>query len=257
MKYLNIRNILAVVALLLVSSCSKEEVSHFDTSYCSLNLWVGTEVAVYETTTYNYSYSYEEGSVTFYAQISGMPADHDRTFRLEAFGEDYDKVANTIRMEDYVIPAGEIGGTFKVYFNSQKLSDPDMFSDNDGQVSFRMVSNDIFSIGTENRQEFTVVLKNYLAKPDNWDTANFPKMPLSRYFGTYSKVKYQFMIEVLGLIDFEINNNAQTGYDEATNTVSIIYAESYLKQKLQSALNDYNATHDTPLTDEFGALVTF
>lgn len=256
MKHLNIRTVFALAALLLVSSCSKEEVLPFDTSHCSLNIWVGTEVAVYETTTYNYSYSYEEGSVTFYAQISGMPADHDRTFRLEAFGEDYDKVANTIRTEDYVIPAGEIGGKFKVYFNSQKLSDPSLFSENDGHVSFRMVSNDTFSIGTENRQEFTVVLKNYLAKPDNWDDANYPSVALSKYFGTYSKVKYQFMIEVLGLIDFAVSYNAATSYDEENNTVSDSYA-IYLQQVMQRALNDYNATHDTPLTDEFGTLVTF
>lgn len=254
MKYLNISIFAAV--LLLASSCSKEEVSSFDTSLCSLNLWVGTEVAVYETTTYNYSYAYEEGGVTFYAQISGMPADYDRTFRLEAFGDDYDKVASTIRTEDYVIPAGEIGGKYQVYFNSQKLSDPNLFSDEDGHISFRMVSNDIFSIGTENRQEFTVVLKNYLAKPDNWDNANYPQVPLSRYFGTYSRVKYQFMIETLGLIDFVINYNATTSYDEATNVVSASYA-IYLQQVMQRALNEYNDTHDTPLTDEFGTPVTF
>ena len=254
MKYLNIS--IFAVALLFAASCTQEEVSSFDTSHCSLNIWVGTEVAVYETTTYNYSYSYEEGGVTFYAQISGMPADHDRTFRLEAFGEDYDKVASSIRTEDYVIPAGEIGGTYKVYFNSQKLSDPNLFSEEDGRVSFRMVSNDTFSIGTENRQEFTVVLKNYLAKPDNWDNANYPQVALSKYFGTYSKVKYQFMIEVLGLIDFDINYAASTSYDEETNLVSPTYAV-YLQQVMQRALNEYNDTHDTPLTDEFGALVTF
>lgn len=255
MKYLNI-SILAAV-LLVASSCSKEEVPTFDTSMCSLNIWVGTEISVYETTTYNYSYAYEEGSVTFYAQISGMPADHDRTFRLEAFGDDCEKIANTIRTEDYVIPAGEIGGKYKVYFNTQKLSDPNLFSENDGRVSFRMVSNDIFSIGTENHQEFTVVLKNYISKPDNWDTAPILYKALSTYFGTYSRVKYQFMIEVLGLIDFQIFVNARTAYDETTNTVSVLYVESYMRPKLQSALTEYNATHDVPLTDEFGNLVTF
>lgn len=254
MKYFNISIFAAV--LLLAASCSKEEVSSFDTSYCGLNIWVGTQVAVYETTTYNYSYAYEEGSVTFYAQISGMPADHDRTFRLEAFGNDYDKAASTIRTEDYVIPAGEIGGTYKVYFNSQNLSDPSLFSEEDGRISFRMASNETFSIGTENRQEFTVILKNYLAKPDNWDAANYPLVALSRYFGTYSRVKYQFMIETLGLIDFTISYGASTSYDEETNTVSATYA-IYLQQVMQRALNEYNNTHDTPLTDEFGTPVTF
>lgn len=249
--------IISLVLALPFVSCSEDEVPTYDTSYTSLNIWVGTSAgAVYKSTTYNYSYAYEEGSVTFYAQISGMPADHDRTFHLEIYGKDADLVANTVRTDDYVIPAGEIGGTYQVYFNTQKLSSPALFTDREGEVQFRVVENDDFEIGVEGRQSFTVVLRNYLAKPDNWDSANFPRIPLSKYFGTYSRTKYQFMIEVLGLVDFEINYNTQTAYDESTNTVSSVYAV-HLQQLMQKALNDYNATHDTPLTDEFGLPVAF
>ena len=242
---------------LLFAACTHEEVPTYDTSQTSLNIWVGTSAgAVYESTTYNYSYAYEEGAVTFYAQISGMPADHDRTFRLEPFGGDSALMANTIRTEDYVIPAGQIGGTYQVYFNTQRLSDPLLFTQTDGTIHFRVVPSETFTIGTENHQEFTVVLKNYLAKPDNWDAANYPRVPLSKFFGTYSRVKYQFMIEHLGLIDFEINYNIQTSYDEEQNMVSAVYAV-YLQQVMQRALAEYNATHDTPLTDEFGNPVMF
>ena len=254
-----LHRILIALALPLwgLGGCSKEEVSSFDTSLCSLNIWVGTSAgAVYESTTYNYSYAYEEGSVTFYAQISGMPADHDRTFHLEPYGGDSARMISTIRTEDYIIPAGETGGTYKVFFNTQKLSDPNLFTNEDGRIHFRVVSNDTFSIGTEGHQSFTVILKNYLAKPDNWDSANYPRVALSKYFGTYSRVKYQFMIEHLGLIDFEINYNTQTSYDEETNVVSAVYAV-YLQQVMQRALNEYNETHETPLTDEFGIPVTF
>jgi hypothetical protein len=257
MKYRFILSPVLLLSLLVFSGCSKEEVSTYDTGYTALNIWVGNASgAVFETTTYNYSYAYEEGSVTFYAQLSGMPADHDRTFRLEAFGGDSAKIINTVRTEDYVLPAGAISGTYKVYFNSQKLADPTMFTEEDGYIHFRMVPNEQFAIGTENHQQFTVVLKNYLAKPANWDTANYPRMPLSRYFGAYSRVKYQFMIEHLGLIDFEINYNMQTAYDEEANVMSPSYA-IYLLQVMQRALNEYNETHDTPLTDEQGNLVTF
>ena len=105
-------------------------------------------------------------------------------------------------------------------------------------------------------QTFKVILKSYLAKPDNWDNANFPRIPLSKYFGTYSRVKYQFMIEVLGLIDFEINYNTQTAYDETLNVISAVYAV-HLQQVMQRALNEYNESHDEPLTDEFGLPITF
>ena len=165
-------------------------------------------------------------------------------------------MVNPIRLEDYVIPAGEIGGEYKVYFNTQKLQSPTLFTTKDGSINFRVVEGEGFEMGAENHQSFTVVLKNYLAKPDNWDSANFPRIPLSTYFGTYSRVKYQFMIEVLGLVDFEINYNARTSYDEETNTISSVYAV-YLQQVMQQALNEYNAAHSTPLTDEFGLPVTF
>lgn len=261
-KYISIRKMkryitIFVTVLMVLTSCTHEDVMTYDTEYTALNIWVGTSAgAVYESTTYNYSYAYDEGSVTFYAQISGMPASYDRTFQLEPYGGDSALISNTIRTEDYVIKAGEISGAFKVYFNTQKLSRADLFSDRNGSVSFRVKQNDEFAVGTENHQSFTVILKNYLAKPDNWESANYPRVALSKYFGTYSRTKYQFMIETLGLIDFEINYNSQTAYNEETNVVSASYAV-YLKQVMQQALNEYNASHDTPLTDEYGIPVTF
>lgn len=257
MKRISTYAFLLIVMAAWICACTKEEVNTYDTSRTALNIWVGTEAgAVYESVTYNYSYAYEEGSITFYAQLSGMPADHDRTFRLKPFGGDSALMANTIRTEDYVLPAGAVSGTYQVHFNTQLLTDPNLFADKDGSIGFRLAENPDFAIGTENHQQFKVILKNYLAKPDNWDNANFPRIPLSRYFGTYSRVKYQFMIEVLGLIDFEINYNTQTAYDEATNTISSVYAV-YLQQVMQRALNEYNESHETPLTDEFGLPVTF
>ena len=262
------RKLLAILTLLpslmggvgggsLFSSCSHEEITTYDPTRTSLDIWVGNVAgAVFESTTYNYSYAYEEGAVTFYAQISGLPADHDRTFRLEPFGGDSALMVNTIRTEDYVIPAGQIVGSYQVFFNSQALSSPTLFTSQDGQIHFRVAPNDEFEAGTEDHQQFTVILKNYLAKPDNWDAANFPRIPLSRYFGTYSRVKFQFMIEHLGLVDFEINYNTQTAYDEERNIVSAVYAV-HLQQVMQRALNEYNASHDDPLTDEFGNPVTF
>lgn len=237
--------------------CEKEEVSTFNTQYTALNIWVGTQAgAVYESAVHNYSYVYEEGDVTFYAQLSGMPADHDRTFHLEAFGGDSALMINTVRLEDYVIPAGAVSGVFRVHFNTRKLTDADLFTTKDGMIYFRVVPHEEFALGTEGHQQFAVVLKNYLAKPTNWETANYPQMPLSHYFGAYSRVKYQFMIEHLGLKDFQVNYNAQTSYDEETNVVSNSYA-IYLVQVMQRALVDYNAQHDEPLTDEFGLPITF
>lgn len=248
---------ICTLCLMSVVACQQEEVLKYDVLRTGLNIWVGTSTgAVYEETTYNYSYAYEEGSVTFYARIYGMPVDYDRTFTLEPYGDSLEQVLPTIRTEEYVMPAGAVSGEYKVYFNSLKLPSENLFSENDGRVSFRMVANDVFDIGSEGMQSFTVVLRNRIAKPDNWDSANYPLVPLSKYFGTYSRVKYQFMIEHIGLIDFIISYSASTAIDEATNTVSPAYAV-YLQQMMQERLAEYNATHETPLTDENGDIVIF
>ncbi|MCR4995602.1 MAG: DUF4843 domain-containing protein [Bacteroidales bacterium] len=249
---------------LVASACSHEDVPTYDTRQTSLNIWVGTAAGVvYESATYNYSYAYEEGTVTFYAQITGMPVEHDRTFRLEVFGQDSAMVAPTVRTEDFVIPAGAIGGTYQLHLNTQLLPDANLFTENDGRVQLRVVPSKAFSLGTEDHQSFTLIVKNYLAKPDNWDTVPQRNdmliyFPLSKYFGSYSRVKYQFMIEHLGLVDFQIRSSMGSlpSYDEETNTVSATYAVQ-LQQMMQQALREYNATHETPLTDEYGQLVSF
>lgn len=248
---------MCVLCLTATIACQKEEVMKFDSSMSGLNIWVGTSTgSIYEETIYNYSYAIEEGSITFYTRVYGVPTEYDRTFRLEPFGENISQIIPTIRTEEYVIPAGAISGEYKVYFNSQKLPSEDLFSEIDGKVSFRMVENKYFETGAENMQSFTVVLRNRIAKPNNWDSANYPLVALSKYFGTYSKVKYQFMIEHIGLIDFIITYSASTSIDEATNTISPAYAV-YLQQMMQQKLIEYNATHDDPLTDENGNSVIF
>lgn len=252
-----IRYSLCALCLMAAISCQKEEVQKYDPTLTGLNIWVGTSAgSVYEETVYNYSYAYGEGSVTFYARVYGVPADHDRTFTLEPFGDSIEQVLPTIRTEEYVLPAGAVSGEYKVYFNSHNLPSETTFSETDGKVSFRMVPNDTFDQGAEDMQSFTIVLRNRIAKPNNWDSASYPYVALSEYFGTYSRVKYQFMIEHIGLIDFIISYSASTAIDEATNTVSPAYAV-YLQQLMQERLAEYNASHDTPLTDENGNIVIF
>ena len=176
---------------LFIISCSQESVPTYDTSESRLNIWVGTAAGiVYESVSYNYSYAYEEGTVPFYAQITGVPADHDRTFRLEPFGPAAAQVAPTVRVEDFVIKAGAIGGTFQLHLNTQLLPDPSLFTEKEDTVRFRMVPNDEFLLGTEKHQEFTIVVKNFLSKPDNWDrvpTRNDMLIfkPLKDFFGDY------------------------------------------------------------------------
>lgn len=245
------------LASLSLASCDKEEVEVFDPNYAALNVWFGTENSVYDNVVYNYSYSVGEKPLSFYARVSGMKSDHDRTFTLEAVGGDLDKAEGSYRTSTYTIPAGETLGTFEIYFDTSKLKNAAAFSEEDGEIVFKVVANNEFAEGANNQKELHVVLRNYLSKPDNWDTTPSAMYPALRtYFGDYSKTKYSFIIEHTGLVDFQIYWSATKPYDEATNTISRNYA-TYLQQFLRKKLAEYNETHDTPLTDEYGNPVTF
>lgn len=162
-KY-HIMSCLCAVCMIWMTACQKEEVDTYDVTCTGLNIWVGTSVSVYDSIAYNYSYAYEDGSVEFYAQVYGLPVDYDRTFTLEAYGDQYELWAPTIRKEVYTIPAGRCPECLKCISNTQALPSPDLFTETDGKVRFRVATNDDFMGGVENMQSFTVILRNRLGK---------------------------------------------------------------------------------------------
>ncbi|NLI35557.1 MAG: DUF4843 domain-containing protein [Bacteroidales bacterium] len=244
------------LAAIGLCSCSEDETPLFDTSYSALNVWFGTTGSVLDSINYNYSYTLGAKDLMFQARILGSVSNVDRTFTIEAFSGDLTEAKGSFSTDTYTIKAGESSAEFPIHFDTSKLSNSASFTTKDGHLWFRLVENASFVKGAESMQILKVVLKNYLSKPTEWDAAIYPLRAYSLYFGKYSKVKYQFMIQELGLVDFHISYTAIKPYDEATNTLSANYA-SYLVQCMQLALSNYNSSHTTPLTDETGAAVTF
>ena len=246
----------ALLMIVSLGSCSENETPVYDTSMSALHIWVGRQAIPSDQVIYNYSYTMGVDSVVFYARVMGLATDYDRQFTLEAFEGNIQEAAGSYTLGTYTIPAGEIQGSFPIYFNTAALSNPAAFSTQDGELHLRMAPNSEFDTGATEMSVINIVLRNYLSKPEDWEAASYPNQPLNKYFGDYSKVKYQFMIETLGLVTFEINYNATTAFDSETNVASAAYA-LYLQQVMQRALLNYNETHDTPLTDETGVPVTF
>ncbi len=241
-----------------IVACTNNDYPRFDPDFAALNIWVGTSSAQYDSTTYNYSYSMGLDSVMFYARIAGVATDTARTFELEAYDGDLEEAEGSYYFGDYVFEAGEYSKTFYIYFNKDNLKDDSSFVDVNGNLYIRLKESETFATGAEDMQEIHIVLKNYLAKPDTWDSASYPYASISNYFGTYSETKYRFMIQVLELVDFKIRYNMSASYDETTNEISTNYAK-YLNQEMQLALEEYNSNpdNDPPMRDEFGDIVTF
>lgn len=248
--------ILLTALTVLTCSCRKEEVGLYDVTQNALNIWAGTPDIPIDSITYNYSYTVDKGYIVFYARVSGLPVDHDRIFSLEAVSGNLSEAEGSYRLDTYTIPAGDVQTEDTIFFDTSKLKNSSSFTATDGNLVLQVKPNDVFVTGAEELSQLRIILKNYLAKPDEWDTAIYPMMAYIRSFGEYSKVKYQFMIQTLGIRDFHISYTAVIPYDSQTNTISYNYA-SYLADRMKQALSEYNATHDTPLTDETGTLVTF
>ena len=248
MKKIAIASLIAVLCI----SCTQNELKYFDESYSALNIWFGSPSVISDSLTFNYAYTVlERDSVNFYARLCGMPAPVDRTFRLKAVEGDVDLVDFVI--QDYVLPAGEVEGTYPLFINVP--DDFSQFTDRSGHIVFELEENEHFLPGANESSHLCLVLKNFLSKPDEWDSAMYPYMPLSRYFGTYSDVKYAFIIQVTGYSNFRVYytmGTVELPEGEITATVA-----SYLGMKCKLALEEYNSSHDTPLTDEFGFQVSF
>lgn len=245
-------NIITAAALLMLlgtGGCSQNDRFYFDTDYRALNIWLGDEMMTrrVDSVIYNFAYHKDMDSVMFHVQVAGLPVASQTVFTLEAVEGDRDKVEYVVG--DYTLSEGEYSGSFPIYF--RKADGFDEFTDADGYIVFGMKANDTFQPGANNT--LRISLSNSVGKPANWDEAVYPERPLSTYFGTYSDVKYSFMIQVTGLSNFKIiysTSNLQPG------EISHLEA-AYLQQKCRLALQEYNATHDEPLTDENDVTVTF
>lgn len=244
--------IILATALLCCWSCKKNELPFFDSEYSALNIWFGNKGVISDSLTFNFAYTVlSRDSVMFNARLTGVPADCDRTFRLRAVEGDFDKV--DIVFQDYVLKAGEYEGTYPLYINI-----PDGYSEftqKSGHIVLELEENELFRPGSIESNHIYLVLKNFLAKPDDWDSATYPYMPLSRFFGTYSDVKYAFIIQTTGYSNFHVYYTMSA--DELPEgEISYSFA-GFLAQKCKSSLAEYNASHDAPLRDEFGFDVIF
>ena len=99
-------------------------------------------------------------------------------------------------------------------------------------MKVRLGHNDYFAAAPIGENTYRIVLTNRLTNPKGWP------------FGEYSRVKHQFVIQILGIA---------TDYDKWTRGEQI-----HNTSIMVDALYKYNKAHPgNPLTDENGLLVSF
>ncbi|HEY8388635.1 MAG TPA: DUF4843 domain-containing protein [Parasegetibacter sp.] len=138
-------------------------------------------------------------------------------------------------LTDYTMPAGEYKTNLAiVIFRTPDLQDTEV------KLQMKLLPSEDFEVGVGTNLDYSLTINDILSKPDNWDGT------LQSRFGVFSKVKFRFMIDVLG-----------SEVIQTITTTSILLNELlYYKQKVRNAWIDYEQVHG-PMLDENNNPITF
>jgi len=177
-------------------------------------------------------------------RVAGRTADHDRAIDLSAAGAGTTAVEGVhYKLLHYVMPKD----SFQTMLGVVLLRDPSLL-DTAVVLNLQLKSSSDFPVTMKDtimddgkfytKSSLKVIFTDRLIKPNNWDSY------LVTFFGAYSKVKFRFITDVIGVSAFP---NAGPG--------RITFPQmQYYQNVVRNALVDYNAAHG-PLIDENGNAV--
>lgn len=173
-------------------------------------------------------------------RIMGSAANRDRTFNLVLDDSSTAKLGYHFSFGPLVVQADSFQRTLPVYlYRKPGLKDSIVtaFLTIGESADFKPGYADKYTtVSVLDKQHYRIILNDQLLKPSNWETS------LATNFGTYSKVKFEFMIQATG----------------KTNWLGAIYPQDmlFLVQTVKYALYTYEQENG-PLIDENGARVVF
>lgn len=234
-KLIYIISILAL-SLFLLTSCENDGFYYQDEARIRLEapyiLALGSDSLEYSFVTSPSSVSEIILPITVY--LMGSVTDYDRTVSLGV-----DESHTTAQPKHYsfpehiILPANAYSVTLPLTLN--RTSD---LQEAGVRLYINVVESTDFKVGIAEKNHLLIKWNDILSKPSNWDD-------LEEFFGTFSLVKYRFILNTLGVSGFDIETMSWA----ELNNYRII---------LITALNEYNAANPgNPLKDEYGAYVTF
>ena len=219
---------LVLAAILLFASCAKNKELLFDQS-AAIYVSSTPDSAEYSFATSPTTITVDSVLMTF--RIIGNASDKDREIKLVPRAISTAKPGYHYKVGKAVVKANMFDAVVPVYlYRRAGLKDSTLLAILD------IEENADFKIGYPKQLRFKLTISDILTKPAIWDNAWAP------YFGTYSQVKFRFLLTVTG----------------RTNWPSFPFpADSrFLSQRARNALLEYNQANG-PLIDENGAEVFF
>jgi hypothetical protein len=233
---------LTCLAALLLAGCGKETESSFSGSpglYFHKQARRGA--ADFQNDSIAYTFFTRESQVvrdTVYIDLRamGFPAAEARRISLVQVGADRQDAA--VAGEHYVafdrlderlmmFPAGEVRYRLPVVV----LKTPEM-KQREYRLELELRDSGDFTISMKERARFLVKITDMATKPTNWDSK------WVKYFGAWGSVKMKFLIDYMGITDFDSNAD----FDLETG--------KYLSARANELLDKYNKDNDTTLTEQ-------
>ncbi|TKC05976.1 DUF4843 domain-containing protein [Pedobacter frigoris] len=164
-------------------------------------------------------------------RIIGKASDKDRTINFVPTATSTGKAGYHYKVGNAVIKANTFSARIPIYvYRRAGLKDSTL------TVNLMVTENSDFKPGYPSRLRYKFTLTDILTKPSNWEST------WAAYFGTYSEVKFRFLIAVTGKTNW--------------NSGPLPQDSRFLSQKARNALLEYNQQNGA-LIDEFGQQVFF
>jgi hypothetical protein len=236
MKNYSISIISLILTLTLFSSCEKEGFYYQDVDRVRIEgpyKWaVNTDSLEFSFITTPSGINQIEMEITVY--VMGFAADKDRVVKIGINSSKTTATSSHFSCPLQVtVPAKSLSATFPVLL--KRTSD---LQQNTVRLYVELEESSDFKVGVAERDHLLIKWNDILSMPKNWSE-------LEQFFGSFSLVKYRFMINNTGITEF------------SATTMSWAQLMNY-KIILRNALDEYNAANPgNPLKDENGQFVTF
>lgn len=248
MKQLIKKYFLPAALLFILGSCTKSEL----TSYAEPDMvyiykdYFGTKN---DSTTYSFAIkanSLTKDTIKIPVRIMGLAKSTDRVVNVAIVTDSTTAVAGQhFDLLPTVIKAGQYTANIEVLVKRAadlQLAEVKLLLEINESADFKpgVPATTPVNPRAGGNLRYKIKLNDILTKPSNWDTR------LTTFFGTYSKVKYLYIINVTGLTEFNYGVSGGPSYNEMV----------YYNILLRTAMANYVAANG-PLLDENGIAVTF
>ena len=226
---LSIKNISLLIALpAIISSCAKNEKLMYNEA-ASVYVYNNVDSSVFTFATVPVNVLEDTINVEF--RIIGTPSSTDRTIKLEPRAGATAKEGYHYKVGPAVVKANAVSTVVPIYvYRREGLKDSVV------SVILDIKENEDFKLGYLGKLRYKVSISDILSKPTIWDSAWSP------YFGSYSQVKFRFLLEATGRTEW--------------NSFPFPADSRFMSQRAKNALLLYNQQYGD-LFDENNERVVF